>query len=51
MASRLSVLAVELADCVAEVDINPVRLMVDDCVGLDALVVRPGDRLHREHRQ
>jgi len=51
MASRLSVLAVELADCVAEVDINPVRLMVDDCMGLDALVVRPGDRLHREHRQ
>ena len=41
MASRLSVLAVALADCIAEVDINPVRLMVDDCVGLDALIV-PG---------
>ncbi|MEH6635288.1 MAG: acetate--CoA ligase family protein [Halioglobus sp.] len=39
MASRLSVLAVALADCMAEVDINPVRLMVDDCVGLDALIV------------
>ena len=48
MASRLSVLAVELADCIEEVDINPVRLMVDDCVGLDALVVRAGDRLHGE---
>lgn len=40
MAARLSVLAVELADCVREVDINPVRLMVDDCIGLDALVVK-----------
>ena len=39
MAARLSVLAVELADCIEEVDINPVRLMVDDCVGLDALVI------------
>jgi hypothetical protein len=39
MASRLSLLAIELADCVVEVDINPVRLMVDDCIGLDALVV------------
>ena len=39
MASRLSLLAIELADCVAEVDINPVRLMVDNCIGLDALVV------------
>lgn len=39
MASRLSVLAVALSDCVAEIDINPVRLMVDDCIGLDALVV------------
>jgi acyl-CoA synthetase (NDP forming) len=39
MASRLSMLAVALADCVAEIDINPVRLMVDSCVGLDALIV------------
>ena len=39
MASRLSVLAVALSDSVAEIDINPVRLMVDDCIGLDALVV------------
>jgi hypothetical protein len=43
MASRLSLLAIELADCVAEVDINPVRLMVDDCIGLDALVVLHGE--------
>ena len=48
MASRLSVLAVELADCIEEVDINPVRLMVDDCVGLDALVVRAADQLKLE---
>ena len=40
MAARLSVLAVELADVIGEIDINPVRLMVDDCIGLDALVVR-----------
>jgi len=39
VASRLSVLAVALSDCIAEVDINPVRLLVDDCIGLDALVV------------
>ena len=39
MASRLSVLAVALADCISEVDINPVSLMVDDCIGLDALIV------------
>lgn len=52
MASRLSQLAVELADCVAEVDINPVRLMVDDCIGLDALVVplnvAPADSKRRD---
>jgi acyl-CoA synthetase (NDP forming) len=44
MASRLSVLAVELADCVVEIDINPVRLMVGECLGLDALVVANGER-------
>ena len=38
-ASRLSLLAVELADCIAEVDINPVHLMVEGCTGLDALIV------------
>ena len=43
MASRLSLLAIELADCVAEIDINPVRLMVDHCIGLDALVVAGGE--------
>lgn len=43
MASRLSLLAIELADRVAEVDINPVRLMVDNCIGLDALVVAGGE--------
>lgn len=39
VASRLSMLAVELEDCVAEVDINPVLLMVEGCIGLDALVI------------
>ena len=51
MASRLSVLALELADCIEEVDINPVRLMVDDCLGLDALVVRAVDRVHEERQE
>ena len=43
MAARLSVLAVELADYICDIDINPVRLMVDDCIGLDALVMRGQD--------
>ena len=43
MASRLSVLAIELADCIVEVDINPVKLQVDTCVGVDALVLANKD--------
>jgi len=39
MASRLSMLAIALEDFIDEVDINPVRLMADDCIGLDALIV------------
>ncbi len=39
MASRLSIMAVQLAGCVAEVDINPVKLTAQHCIGLDALVV------------
>ena len=38
-AARLSVMAVTLADCLAEVDVNPIRLTSNDCIGLDALVV------------
>jgi acyl-CoA synthetase (NDP forming) len=49
MASQLSVLAVALQAYIAEVDINPVRLMVDACVGLDALVIPAGGQAHAGH--
>jgi acyl-CoA synthetase (NDP forming) len=39
MAACLSTLALTLADSLMEVDINPVHLMANDCLGLDALVV------------
>lgn len=39
MASRLSLLALSLPECVQEIDINPVKLTVDNCIGLDALLV------------
>ena len=38
-AARLSEIALILADTVSEVDINPIKLSVDGCVGLDALMV------------
>lgn len=38
-AARLSIMAIALGDCVAEVDINPLRLTENGCLGLDALVV------------
>ena len=38
-AARLAVMALALKDSIAEVDINPVRLTADGCLGLDALVV------------
>ena len=42
-AARLSVLALALADTVKEVDINPVKLLPEGCLGLDALIVcHPG---------
>jgi hypothetical protein len=39
VASRLSVIAVELKDTVAEIDINPLLVTADGCHGLDALMV------------
>jgi len=38
-AARLSVLALALADAVKEIDINPVKLLPEGCLGLDALIV------------
>jgi hypothetical protein len=28
-----------LKDCISEIDINPIKIGVDGCVGLDALMV------------
>ena len=39
VASLLSVIAVELKDTVAEIDINPLLVAADGCHGLDALMV------------
>ena len=38
-AAKLSEIAVNLSDTVLEVDINPVMLTANGCVGLDALMV------------
>lgn len=40
-AARLSVLALEFADLIAEIDINPVKVMNSGCLGLDALLLKP----------
>ncbi|MDA8902828.1 acetate--CoA ligase family protein [Porticoccaceae bacterium] len=40
VAARLSVLAVEFADLIAEIDINPVKVLANGCLGLDALLVK-----------
>jgi acyl-CoA synthetase (NDP forming) len=41
--SRLSVLAVELGDLIAELDVNPVIVSASGCVAVDALVIPAGD--------
>ena len=38
-AAVLSVIAVEFSDQVSEVDINPIKVLEQGCVGLDALVI------------
>lgn len=40
-AARLSVLALEFADLIAEIDINPVKVMNSGCLGLDAWLLKP----------
>jgi hypothetical protein len=37
------VLAVEFDDLLSEIDINPVKLMVSGCLGLDALILLPDE--------
>ena len=39
-AAQLSLLAVEFADLISELDINPMKINLDGCQGLDALVVK-----------
>ena len=40
VAAKMSAIALALSDSVVEIDINPVRLGVKGCIGLDALVVQ-----------
>ena len=42
-AAVLSVVAIEFADLVKEVDINPIKVHEQGCTGLDALVIRRED--------
>ena len=36
----LSDLALAFGDCIDEMDINPMKVMTEGCVGLDALLIR-----------
>ena len=38
-AALLSQISLSLKDCISEIDINPIKIGVDGCVGLDALMV------------
>jgi len=38
-AEKISLFALLFADTVAEVDINPIKVTADGCIGLDALMV------------
>ena len=38
-AAVLSQISLSLKDCISEIDINPIKIGVDGCVGLDALMV------------
>jgi len=38
-AALLSQIALSLRDIVSEIDINPIKVGIDGCVGLDALIV------------
>ena len=47
-AAVLSVIAVEFAGLVKEVDINPVKVMEQGCLGLDALVIRKTETVNKD---
>lgn len=47
-AAILSVIAVEFADLVREVDINPIKVYEQGCVGLDALVIRKTEGVNKD---
>ena len=47
-AALLSSIAVEFADRIAEVDINPVKVLEQSCVGLDALIIHKTERFNKD---
>ena len=47
-AAILSVIAVEFADLVKEVDINPIKVLERGCVGLDALIIHKTERVNKD---
>lgn len=47
-AAILSVIAVGFADLVREVDINPIKVYEQGCVGLDALVIRKTEGVNKD---
>ena len=42
------VIAVEFADLVKEVDINPIKVLERGCVGLDALIIHKTERVNKD---
>lgn len=47
-AAALSVIAVKFADLITEVDINPIKVHKQGCVGLDALVIRKTETINKD---
>ena len=47
-AATLSVIAVKFADLITEVDINPVKVLEQGCVGLDALVIHKTEKANKD---
>ena len=47
-AALLSSIAVEFADRIVEVDINPVKVLERGCMGLDALIIHKTERFNKD---